>query len=227
MRSSKGFTQRFVLSLILLCSFLLFSSRSWSCPNSPDDEMIIEYFNEIEFSEDIYITITDNGTQFTLILNCPPQQTPDFPPSNFNLQMYTSDNSQSASCNDGSIIINKIQLHSLSFCSDGEICSFLIILNNLITQSIYSQTELMITMTNGNNTYIPNLNPATLPLCPSNFNPCILEGNCPLSSDKEGDLSLCDSATATCSSPPNNQSYSYNENIYFQTDLNNTITSSP
>lgn len=228
MKLSKNFIKRFSLSLILLCAFFLFSSKSWTCPNSPDDETIIEYFNEIEFSEDIYIIIIDNGTQFTLTLSCPPQESPYFPPANFYLQMFTTDNSQSASCNTGSIVINKTQLHSnsLSYCSNnGETCSFLMILSNLSTQSIYSQTELMITLTNGNNTYIPNLNPATLPICPSNFNPCILSGNCPLGTTKDGELSLCDSAdSATCASPPNNETYNYNENVYFQTAITNQIT---
>lgn len=225
MKLSKGFAKAFALSLTLLCAFLLFPPRIWACPNSPDDLDIIEYFNEIEFSENIYIIIADGGTEFNLMLSCPPRETPTFPPPNFNLQMSTEDNSQSMACNTGSITINKNQLSSFSlgYCMNGSICTFLITLNNSETDTIYSQTLLDMTMMTGNQTYIPNLNPATLPLCPSNFNPCLLSDTCPLSPDKEGDLELCESSTS-CISPslPNNQSYDYNENVYFQTNPTNT-----
>lgn len=215
---------KFSLTLMILCALFLFSSNTGACPNSPDDETIIEYFNEIEFSEDIYVIIIDNGIEFTLMLDCPPQQSPYFPPTDFHLEMFTSNNSQSASCNTGSIVINKTQLHSnsLSYCSNGEVCSFLVILTNLSTQAIYSQTEILITMTNGNDTYIPNLNPATIPICGNRINECLIEGTCTFDTSEDGELSLCTSPTiTTCASPPS--TYSYNENIYFQT----SITSQP
>jgi len=41
------------------------SSPPSSGPLSADDEHIIEYFNEIEFSDDIYVVAVDQGTSTT------------------------------------------------------------------------------------------------------------------------------------------------------------------
>ncbi|MGI9186171.1 MAG: hypothetical protein ACR2J9_01395, partial [Gaiellales bacterium] len=104
----------------------------------------------------------------------------------------------------------------------GRVCTFDILLFNKTTQAVYSDTIVMITFTNGNDTYIPNLQPATMPLCPSNFNPCMLTGQCSLSTSKTGTLSLCTSADGSaCTPPPTNNTYSYNQNVYFQTAIPN------
>ena len=197
------------------------NSGGGACPNSPDDEAIIEYFNQIEFSMDIYIIITDQGTSFSLQLSCPPQQTPNFPPANFGLLLSAAGAAAGIGCNTGEIFLDKAQMPSYASCqSDGRACSFDMLAYNKATQAVYSDTMLMITFTNGNNTYIPNLNPATLPICPANFNPCILTGTCTQSTTKLGTLSLCDSAdSSACTPPPTNDTYAYNENVYFQTLL--------
>lgn len=148
------------------------------CPNSPEDEAIIEYFNEIEFSEDVYVIIVDTGTTFQLSLSCPPQQSPYFPPPNFEIQMATSDKSSSITCNTGQFTIQKPTLAQQTFCSGNDTCTFEVTVLNEATSAVYSTTEIQLELTNGNNTYIPNLNPATLPLCPSTFNPCVLTGQC-------------------------------------------------
>ena len=191
------------------------------CPNSPDDEAIIEYFNEVNFSEDFYISIIDNGTSFSLTLACPPQQTPYFPPANFGMVIALAGAPAGVGCNGGAIVLDKVAMNGYDACQDlGRTCTFDILAYNEATQAVYSDTIVMITFTNGNTTYIPNLNPATIPICPSNFNPCILTGTCTQTSSKTGALSLCDSADAsTCTPPPTSNTYSYNENIYFQTAL--------
>jgi hypothetical protein len=216
------------LYLLLAFVLVLDIQDSHACPNSPDDEEIIEYFNQIEFSMDIYVTITDTGTEFQVQLSCPPQQSPYFPPANFLLTMADTTNSlPPITCNTGTFTLNKIDMKSLSFCqNNGETCSFLITASNQETKATYCTTDIMITFTNGNYTYIPNLQPATLPLCPSNFNPCMLTGQCSLSSNKTGNFRLCDSSNL-CTTPPNNSSYSYNENVYFSTNIGKTLRSQP
>ena len=193
------------------------------CPNSPDDEMIIEYFNEIEFSMDIYAIVIDQGTSFSLTLSCPPQQSPYFPPANFGMIMALEGAPGGVGCNGGAIVLDKSTMTSGGYdaCQDnGIVCTFNFLAYNEATQAVYSDTIVMITFTNGNNTYIPNLNPGTIPICPSNFNPCILTGTCTLTSSKTGALSLCDSTDGSaCAAPPSNNTYSYNENVYFQTAI--------
>ncbi len=193
------------------------------CPNSPDDETIIEYFNEIEFSEDLYVVITDQGTSFSLTWSCPPQQSPYFPPADFAMIMALEGAPSGVGCNDGAIVLDKTTMASGGYdaCQRfGRICTFDILLFNATTQAVYSDTIVMITFTNGDATYIPNLNPATIPMCPANFNPCLLTGQCSLSTTKTGALSLCDGADGfECAPPPTNSTYSYNENVFFQTAI--------
>ena len=195
------------------------------CPNSPDDETIIEYFNEIEFSEDLYMIIIDQGTSFAVEWSCPPQQSPYFPPPSFAMSVSLEGAPAGIGCNNGAIVLDKATMASGGYdaCQSlSRVCTFDILLFNSTTQAVYSDTIVKITFTDGNDTYIPNLNPATIPLCPANFNPCLLTGQCSLSTTKTGALSLCDGADgSTCTPPPTNNTYSYNENIYFQTAIQN------
>ncbi len=195
------------------------------CPNSPDDEEIIEYFNQIALGEDIYPIIIDQGTSFSVTLSCPPQQSVYFPPQNFGMIMALEGAPGGVGCNGGAIVLDKSTMTSGGYdaCQDNGIvivCTFDFLAYNEATQAVYSDTIAMITITNGQNTYIPNLNPGTIPICPSNFNPCILTGTCTLTPSKTGSLTLCDSADgSSCTSPPVPVTYHYNENIYFQTAL--------
>ena len=203
-------------------STLTSTSGSSSCQNSADDEMLIEYFNQIEFNVEIFVQITDLGTAFQLQLNCPPPVSSTIPPSAFDLTMMASDGSTSTSCaaNAAPIVIQKQTLQQQAFCSQPSKCEFMFIYSNSQTQTVYSETEVLMMLTPGNNTFFPNLEPATLPICPQNFNPCVLDGTCTLSTSKIGVLSLCDSASsATCTPPATNSTYSYNENVYFQSSI--------
>ena len=212
---------------------------SGACPNSPDDEMIIEYFNQIEFLDDIYINIIDQGTSFALSLSCPPQQSPDFPPPAFGMYMGLHAVFSGIACNGSALSFDKATLNRGGYYACGmrgtvPMCTFDVFAYNEITQAIYSDTLLQVTFPGITTAYtpstdpsrwptttiIPNLNPATLPLCPSNYNPCVLEGTCALTSSKTGSLTLCDSADgSSCTVPPANNTYSYNANVYFQTIL--------
>ena len=196
------------------------------CPNSPDDETIIEYFNEVNFNMDILPIVSDPGTSFSLTLSCPPQS-PYFPPANFGMIMALEGAPGGVGCNGGAIVLDKSTMTSGGYdaCQDngnliyGIVCTFDFLVYNEATQVVYSDTIVMMTLINGAMTYPPpNFNPAMLPLCPSNFNPCVLTGQCSLSPTKTGTLSLCDSTDGSaCAAPPSNNTYSYNENVYFQT----------
>ena len=203
-------------------STLTSTSGSSSCQNTPDDEMLIEYFNQIEFSEEINVQITDLGTAFQLQLNCPPPISSTIPSPVFELTMMAADGSTSTSCatDAAPIVIQKQTLQQQTFCDQQSTCEFMIIFSNSQTQTVYCETQVLITLTPGNNMYIPNLEPATLPLCPTNFTPCVLTGQCNLSTSKEGVLTLCDSAvSASCTPPATNNTYAYNENVYFQSSI--------
>jgi hypothetical protein len=210
-----------------------------ACPHSPDDETIVEYFNEIEFSEDIYVTIVDQGTSFAASLICPPQQSVYFPPAAFGLVMAVEGAPSGVACNESGVVFDKATLIRGGYAGCAvrgglPICTFNILAYNETTQVVYSDTLIQVSVvgttasyapsanqsTWPTNTYIPNLNPATIQVCPSNFNPCILTGTCTLTSSKVGSLSLCDSADgSSCTAPPVPVTYHFNENIYFQTAL--------
>ena len=141
-----------------------------SCTISADDENIVEYFNEIQFSDDISVIVTDTGTTFNIVISCPPAISPNIPSPNFDLSMYSSDNAADTTCgNQVPIVIPKAQLaaQNIAYCPDGQTCDFLVILSNRSTETVYSETLLPVMLRPGNQTIIPNLEPATLPFCPT------------------------------------------------------------
>ncbi len=176
-----------------------------------DDESIVEYFNEILFNEEIYVDVQDLGTQYQLVLSCPEPPSPTIPSPNFLLTMYTADSppSSSTTCNGAPILLQKAVLPQSGFCtSSGSNCNFNIVLSNRSTGTIYSQTLVAITLTPGiNTTIIPNLEPATLPLDPYPAAELTLL--------ESGKLNLCSSGV-DCATPPTNQNYTDNDNVYFQ-----------
>jgi hypothetical protein len=65
---------------------------------------------------------------------------------------------------------------------------------------------------------IPNLEPATVPICDGTLDPCILEGTCQLATTKTLEtLQLCESA-ASCTPAPATL-YVYNESIFFNLNV--------
>lgn len=186
-----------------------------SCSNSQEDEIIIEYMNMLSFDEEISVSIVDKGTQFVVSLACPPPFSPTLPPDDFHLQLSSTDQAHVSSCEGGSIILDKSQLKQkrIPFCANGIVCNFVIELSNRETAAVYSTTDLEITMTNGNSTLIPQLEPATMPVCGNTINQCLTINACTLSSEPVGAISLCDSQQ--CASQPNADGYSYNESAYF------------
>jgi hypothetical protein len=170
------------------------------CDNSPTDETIVEYFNEIEFSEDVYVIIDDVGSAFQLNLSCPPQQSPDFPPPNMEIRLATADDTSTVTCNKDQITIPKATIGQLPYCTAASSCSFVVTVLDDDDGTVFSTTEVSIPLTGGDNTFIPNLNPATLPICPLTAQQCLVDGTCSVSASKEGSLSLCENST-TCDRP--------------------------
>jgi hypothetical protein len=172
----------------------------------PEDETIIEYFNEINFSEDIEILKVDLGPSFGLRITCPPQLSPTFPPSDFSLTLSASTQTQSSDCgNPTQIVISRAQLaqHSLLYCN-GLVCSFTIVLSNRTSGSVYSETLYEITMNTGSQSIVPQLEAASLPIYKPIYNSCLLSNTC----------QLAPSVLPFPELP--HAPYSYNDSVYFQ-----------
>lgn len=187
-----------------------------NCTNSNNDELIIEYFNEQTFNETFVLEIiqSSDASSFNVQLSCPPRESFEIPPADFYLWMSSLHTSTPvASCGGGTLSFdNSRSAKNLAVCPDWPKCLFNIVLQNKTTDMIYSQTEYQIEFM-GNSTVIPQLEPATLPICNNTINNCLLDDSCSLSSEKLGSLTLCDSSSS-CVSPPNSNSYGYNENNY-------------
>ncbi len=171
------------------------------CPTSPTDEIIVEYFNEIEFNEDVYVIVDDTPSAYQLNLSCPPQQSPSFPPPNMEIRMAAADGSSAMTCNKGQITVPKATMAQLPFCSAGSNCLFEVTVSDSADGTVFSTTEVQITWTGGDNTIIPNLNPATMPICPQPNLQCIADGTCTPPPTPSGSISLCNSGS-TCNSQP-------------------------
>jgi hypothetical protein len=171
-----------------------------ACSNSPDHEIIVEYFNEITFNDDVYVDVEDTGTAFELTLSCPPEVSPELPPPSMEIRLATADDSSTATCNTGQITIPKATMGQSMYCTAASSCSFVVTVLDDVDGTIFSTTEVSIPLTGGDTTFIPNLNPATLPICPQQIQRCLLDGTCTLSRPPTGPISLCDSGDS-CNQP--------------------------
>ena len=193
-----------------------------ACPTSATDEMNIEYFNETSFSQQYAIVVADQGSTFALSLQCPPRISAEFPPPTLGIAMALEGAPDALVCNGASLALDKatLQANGYAGCTlQGGVpqCTFDFVGYSTRTQVVYSDTLLQISLTTGGETIIPNLNPATLPLCPTTITPCLLTNTCSATTSKVGSLSLCDSAdAATCDPPPTSSTYSFNDIVYFQ-----------
>ena len=198
------------------------TSGSPSCEFPQENAQNVEYFNEIQFQSEIQVVVTDTGSAFQLQITCPTPISSTMPNPSFEVAMMTSSGSATTSCatNAAPIVIEKQTLQQQAFCKQASTCEFIIDGMDSQTQDIYSSTIVQIAMTPGDQTYIPNLDPATLPICPGNINPCVQNGMCPLGSKSES-ISLCESTQgSSCTQPPSSNQYSLNSNIYFQVVIN-------
>jgi hypothetical protein len=198
------------------------------CPTTPEDMQNVEYFNMMEFNEAFTVNIADQGTAFAVSLNCPQRETPTIPSPTFGMIMVIEGAPSGTACNSAPIVLAKAALASGGYeaCqASTSSCTFDILSYNTTTQVVYSDSIVAFTLVDSLNptTYIPNLNPATVPICPASLNPCVLSGACSLSTTKVGVLSLCEDA-ASCTAPVDT-TYSYNSNVYFALSIVDKMTS--
>lgn len=170
------------------------------CSNSPTDEAIVEYFNQITFNDEVYVIVQDTGTAFQLTLSCPPPPTPEIPPSNMEIELATADGSASTTCTTGPITIPAANFAEQPDCHGGAECTFVVTVLDKVDGTVFSTTEFQLPLTEGDNTIIPDLNPATVPICPQQNQQCVLDGTCTLSTSPPGPISLCDSG-GNCDKP--------------------------
>ena len=144
---------------------LFIDSLSTPCQPSPDDEMIVEYFNEMNFNEMFVVDATqmaDGASQF--LLTCPERESPDIPPAAFDLSLTDPTGAKRSTCDSTSPVVLD---QGDPACSSDGFCRLLMTLTNAETGAVYSQTELVLRATDGD--IIPQLNPATIPICASSF----------------------------------------------------------
>lgn len=200
-----------------------------ACANAPDDETIVEYFNQIAYNQQFLLAIADQGSSFALWLRCPPPLSADFPPADFGMALALEGQASGVACNGSPITLDKASLQAGRYagCSlrgTVPLCMFSVLVYNKLTQTIYSDTMLEIELLPGGQTFIPNLNPATLPLCPGTLDPCVLTGTCTPSPSRMGTLTLCEGAASCTASQTGGGAVVPNSTVYFQTLLEDKIT---
>lgn len=147
----------------------LFIDDVSSCVNSNDDEIIVEYFNELVFENNLAIKIgmTPAGDKHSVTMSCPERETSTFPPPDMDIRISTLDGTQRSSCYDGGEIqILPADIPTLSYCAADGQCEFVVSVVNKVTQTVYSATRLLIPLDDPGVEY-PDLTMATIPICPN------------------------------------------------------------
>ena len=192
-----------------------------ACANAPADESNIEYFNMLSYNESIEIVTTPvpaAGTPVTglsMALTCPP------PPATYGtdlvISLRTEDDAFATTCNGAPITVDvaALQADLPPFCSIQQQvpwCDFRIEATSASTGTVYSTTLASLKLSAQGSTLIPQLQPATLPIC----NNTITFG---LTQSPEGSLVLSNTA-ATPSVP---MAYSSNPQTFFVTQIQDSL----
>ena len=176
------------------------------CPWSPADQTNIEVFNMNTFGDNYLLSMQGGAESITIGLSCS-----DVPPTlgaTLAVGVFPAGQSTGAGCGTAPLAFDAATLEAGGYpwCTATPLgryeCHFEVYAWNGETGMIYSETivEILLPVAGTSATLIPELEPATLPLCPSTINPCLLDATCALSTKSEGQLQLCDSATS-CSQP--------------------------
>jgi hypothetical protein len=214
---------------IVMFFSLVASTAAYACTITKEDEIIVEYYNQLNFEQEITILIQDAGTQYVVSLICPSPPSSTTPGPDFNLNMVDASNVTSgSSCASGKITIVKDDMigNKVSYCKNS-VCQFKLTLKNSSSGTVYSQTQVQLTMTSGDKMIYPNLQAATIPICDGNTS-CLFKNTCTSSTSQTGTLSLCESGSS-CSQPaystsPNQSAgYTYNSQIYFQVTVSDQV----
>ena len=114
--------------------------------------------------------------------------------------MATADDTSTVTCNTGQITIPKATIGQQTYCNAASSCEFFVTVSDNVDGTVFSTTEVSIPLTGGDNTIIPNLNPAALPICPHTVDSCLTDGSCAESQAPNSSIQLCDNP-ADCGAP--------------------------
>ena len=200
-----------------------------NCTNSQEDEANIEYFNQVLFEDEWLVNVVDTGTTFQLAMDCPQPISPELPAS-LSVTLAFKASGGSTPCDATPLVVPKASMDTNPNCNQA-VCTFTITASNSVTGTVYSTTLVQIALTGGTIQFIPELEPATLPICNHPVADCLTTGTCSLSTSKVGAISLCSSGSQ-CTNPTENGSgtqgagygSSYNSNVYFQTSVADKVT---
>lgn len=165
------------------------------CAASPEDEEIVEFANMEEFNESFnVVTRAGAGGGSAVQLECADME---LAPDEFELVLGNVDDpAHQTVCNSTTPwTLSPDELASSDVCTGGR-CTMPITVRNKDTLTVFSQTLIQfVPATTGSVTIVPELNPATLPICP-------LATATPSSASTTpyGTLQLCDSP-GPCSKP--------------------------
>lgn len=200
------------------------ASPTWAVPPSQltgqysqYDMVDIEYFNQVEFMGDVVLNVQLPTPQaYVVQLGCPQRESDSFPPPTLDISLTTGDGKQTTDCSHPSpMAIDR----EAAECSPTGMCDLLFKASNSLTGLSYSTTMTDLQLTRSV-TLIPRLNPATLPVNAHEVN---LPPN-ETTSKTSGKLQLCDSTQQCASSAASSSGYSYNTQVYFQTEIRDKVT---
>lgn len=165
------------------------ASNGGNCYDSESDENIIEYFNLINYMGDFMLKVTSKSDdEYDVSIICPQRESTDMPPSEFALTLATPSGDLKTECYSPSPLT--ISKTNADCESDGQ-CRFIITASNSSTQKIYSQTEIMLVLTN-DLMENPELSPASLPICLSAnaVTACLGDDSCSLDTSQQPTLEI-------------------------------------
>lgn len=162
------------------------AANGGNCAAQETNEDIVEYYNQLIFMENFYFQV-QTGNDSSLSFVC---ELGSFTPSNFSLVLSSSDGSASTPCNGAPI---KTAANN-GWCSADMVCRVNVTLTNSATSQVLASTEANLWLKVAG-LLIPELNPASAPLCIQPVvDACLLDNSCALPSDPDGQLQLCESA---------------------------------
>jgi len=193
-------------------------STPGACPTTSTDESNIEYFNLLNYMEEFTITASATASATTISLGCPPAT--EGIGQTLAVGVFLVGQDVGAGCTTGPISLAAATLAAGGYpqcVSAGTTsrCNFEIWAWNSESGSVYSTTVIQIVLPAPGRTssFVPQLLPATLPVCVTPLNPCLASGSCPTT--PLSSIKLCESPTS-CAMPSAPSTFDYNDTIYFQ-----------
>jgi hypothetical protein len=175
------------------------------CVTSPDDAENVEFFNEMEFTENFTIAVAPAaGNAAAVTLQCPDDLT--MVPT-LQVQLMTRDGQSVQACQ-GSYVDATVAVDASDvFCTSRGACDVVVYAVNSQTGLIYSATELGLQLFTGGAAVaaqiVPELEAATVVVCDNTLNQCLTTGTCQESQNDVGTIQLCPSSNpADCAPPP-------------------------